>query len=420
MFIDLAEITVKAGKGGNGAIAWRREKFEPSGGPYGGDGGRGGSVIVLADENVRTLLDFRYKKMYKAQNGEDGRTKKQFGADGEDIVLKVPVGTLIKDKESGGVICDLKSNGEKFIIAKGGRGGRGNAKFATPTRQAPNFAEPGKKGETREIVFEIKLLADIGLIGYPNVGKSTLLSVLSSARPKIANYHFTTLSPNLGVVNAGEGRSFLVADIPGLIEGASSGVGLGFKFLRHIERTRVLCHIIDGSGSEGRNPVEDYYNIRRELEEYNLSLSEKPEIILINKIDIPSFKDYEEAIKKEFADRELYFISAASGNEIKNLPYKLWNFLEKTSSNYETYDEEYIPIEVEEVRISVEKRGKEFFIGGWFVENLLERTNFNDESSIRFFQEQLRKEGVTEELERLGIAEGDDVNILGYSFEFSF
>lgn len=252
MFIDIAKITVKAGKGGNGAVAWRREKYEPSGGPYGGDGGKGGSIILIADENIRTLLDFRYKRSYKGQNGEDGKTKKQFGKDGEDIILKVPVGTLVKDAMSGGVIVDLREHGKTFVIAKGGRGGRGNAKFATPTRQAPSFAEPGRKGEEREITLELKLLADVGLVGFPNVGKSTLLSMLSAARPKIANYHFTTLQPNLGVVEIGFEKSFLMADIPGLIEGASEGIGLGHAFLKHIERTRVLVHMIDGAGSEGR------------------------------------------------------------------------------------------------------------------------------------------------------------------------
>lgn len=419
MFIDTADIIVEAGKGGDGAIAWRREKFEPSGGPYGGDGGNGGNVIIVADENIRTLMDFRYKRLYRAEHGENGRTKRQFGKSGENIILKVPVGTLIKDKDTGGVIKDLKTHHEEIIIAKGGRGGRGNAKFATPTRQAPNFSEPGKKGERREITLEIKLLADVGLVGYPNVGKSTILSMLSAAKPKIANYHFTTLTPNLGVVRVDEGKSFLMADIPGLIEGASEGVGLGHAFLRHIERTRVICHVIDGAGSEGRNPIEDYQNILRELEEYNLNISKKPELIVINKCDIPSIENYREEIQEYFKDKKVLFVSAATGDKIKELPYRLWELLEDTIDEYTTYDEEYVPVEEEETRLLIEKRGVDYFVEGWYVDNLLERINFNDRDSLRFFQEQLRKEGIIEELEKLGIKEGEDVVISGETFEYT-
>ena len=287
MFIDVAKIHVKAGKGGDGIVAWRREKYEPAGGPYGGDGGNGGSIILRADEGIRTLMDFRYKRSYAGQNGENGRTKKQFGKSGEDIVLKVPIGTLVKDVDTGGVIVDLKDKDQTFVIARGGRGGRGNAKFATATRQAPGFAEPGTRGQERQIVLELKLLADVGLIGFPNVGKSTILSILSAAKPKIANYHFTTLKPNLGVVRVAEEKSFVIADIPGLIEGAHEGAGLGHDFLRHIERTRVIVHVLDISGSEGRDPVDDFYKINEELSQYNDRLTDKPQIIVANKMDIP-------------------------------------------------------------------------------------------------------------------------------------
>lgn len=420
MFIDIAKISVKAGKGGNGAVAWRREKYEPSGGPYGGDGGKGGSIILVADENIRTLLDFRYKRSYKGQNGEDGKTKKQFGKDGEDIVLKVPVGTLVKDAVSSGVIVDLREHGKTFVIAKGGRGGRGNAKFATPTRQAPSFAEPGRKGEEREITLELKLLADVGLVGFPNVGKSTLLSILSAARPKIANYHFTTLQPNLGVVQVAFEKSFLMADIPGLIEGASEGVGLGHAFLKHIERTRVIVHIIDGAGSEGRNPVEDYDKIREELEKYNPALAKKPEIIVLNKTDLPSFEDHREMIASKFKGREIYYISAATGEGVETLKYAMWNLLENTEYEHKTYDEEYVPVEVQEEKVVVEKIDGKYIVRGSYIERLLESTYFDDADSLRYFQESLRKVGVVDELERLGIEEGEDVSICGFDFEFSF
>ncbi len=420
MFIDIAKITVKAGKGGNGAVAWRREKYEPSGGPYGGDGGKGGSIILVADENIRTLLDFRYKRSYKGENGEDGKTKKQFGKDGEDIILKVPVGTLVKDATSGGVIVDLREHGKTFVIAKGGRGGRGNAKFATPTRQAPSFAEPGRKGEEREITLELKLLADVGLVGFPNVGKSTLLSILSAARPKIANYHFTTLQPNLGVVEIGFEKSFLMADIPGLIEGASEGIGLGHAFLKHIERTRVIVHMIDGAGSEGRNPVEDYDKIREELEKYNPALAKKPEIIVLNKTDIPSFEEYREHIASKFEGKEVYYISAATGEGVESLKYAMWNLLENTEFEYETYDEVYVAVDIPEEKVVVEKIDGKYIVRGSYIERLLESTYFDDADSLRYFQESLRKIGVVDELERLGIEEGEDVSICGFDFEFSF
>ena len=422
MFIDKAKITVKGGKGGNGIVAWRREKYEPSGGPYGGDGGNGGSIILEADEGIRTLMDFRYRRQYKGENGEDGRTKKQFGKGGKDIIIKVPVGTLIKDEKSGKVIVDLREKNQTFVIAKGGIGGRGNAKFATATRQAPGFAEQGTQGQEREIILELKLLADVGLIGFPNVGKSTILSMLSEAKPKIANYHFTTLQPNLGVVRVDEGKSFVLADIPGLIEGASEGIGLGHDFLRHIERTRVLVHVLDASGIEGRDPVKDFYIISEELFQYNERLRERPQIILANKMDLPGAEEGLSRIKSEFEPQgiKVYQSSAATAMGIKDLKFAIWDFLSTYEGNYETFDEEYeeeIEI-VEEETLIVRKENEMYIVEGSYVENLIESIYFDDIDSVRYFQESIRKRGIIEELEKLGVEEGDSVFIAGYEFEF--
>lgn len=422
MFVDKAKISVKGGKGGNGIVAWRREKFEPSGGPYGGDGGNGGSIILKADESIRTLMDFRYKRHYSGKNGEDGRTKKQFGKAGQDIIVKVPVGTLVKDDKTGKVIVDLKEKDQSYIIAKGGHGGRGNAKFATATRQAPGFAEQGTKGQEREILLELKLLADVGLIGFPNVGKSTILSMISQARPKIANYHFTTLQPNLGVVRVEDEKSFVLADIPGLIEGASEGIGLGHDFLRHIERTRVLVHVLDASGIEGRDPVRDYYMINEELYQYNIKLKEKPQIIVANKMDLPGSEEGLNSIKLEFKDKgiEIYEVSAATSKGINELKYAIWELLSKYHGQYETFDEEHIEdIEfVEKETITVRKENDMYIVGGSFIENLIESIYFDDVDSLRYFQETIRKKGIIEELEDLGIEEGDSVYIGDYEFEF--
>ena len=330
MFVDIAKINLKAGKGGDGAVAFRREKYEPAGGPYGGDGGTGGNIILKSDEGIRTLMDFRYNRYYKAENGENGKTKKQFGKNGKDLVLRLPVGTLVKDANTDKVIVDIKEQNQEFIIAKGGKGGRGNAKFATATRQAPRFAEPGGLGEELEIILELKLLADVGLVGFPNVGKSTILSIVSEARPKIANYHFTTLKPNLGVVKIENEKSFVIADIPGLIEGAHEGVGLGHDFLRHVERTKVLVHVLDTSGMEGRNPIEDFYKINEELLKYNPKLAEKPQIIAANKMDILGANEWLEKIRKEFENKvyEIYPISAATGEGINQLKF-IFKFFSK-------------------------------------------------------------------------------------------
>ncbi|HZK00663.1 MAG TPA: GTPase ObgE [Tissierellaceae bacterium] len=422
MFIDKAKITVKGGKGGNGIVAWRREKYEPSGGPYGGDGGNGGSIILEADDGIRTLMDFRYRRQYKGENGEDGRTKKQFGKAGKDIIVKVPVGTLIKDEKTDKVIVDLREKNQTFIIAKGGQGGRGNAKFATSTRQAPGFAEPGSAGQEREIILELKLLADVGLIGFPNVGKSTILSMLSEAKPKIANYHFTTLQPNLGVVRVDDGKSFVLADIPGLIEGASEGIGLGHDFLRHIERTRVLVHVLDASGIEGRDPVKDFYLINEELFQYNERLREKPQIILANKMDLPGAKEGLIEIKSEFEPQgiKVYEASAATAVGINDLKFAIWDLLSDYEGKYETFDEEYEE-EVEffeEETVIVRKENEMYIVEGSFVENLIESIYFDDVDSVRYFQEAIRKKGIIEELEKLGIEEGESVFIAGYEFEF--
>jgi GTP-binding protein len=421
MFIDVAKISVKAGKGGNGVVAWRREKYEPSGGPYGGDGGKGGSIILKTDEGIRTLMDFRYKRSYNGENGEDGRSKKQFGKDGKDIVLRVPVGTLVKDEETGKVIVDLKDKDDEYVIAKGGIGGRGNARFATATRQAPGFAEAGRKGQERRIILELKLLADVGLIGFPNVGKSTLLSIVTAAKPKIANYHFTTLKPNLGVVRLADEMSFVIADIPGLIEGASKGAGLGHDFLRHIERTRVLIHVLDASGIEGRDPIEDFYKINEELSSYNDKIMEKPQIIAANKTDIPEAAEWLPKIREEFETKGIpvFEISAATQSGIRELLYAAWDILEKTEVVYETYDDMFVETDEDiNEEIIVKKEDGMFIVEGGFMERLLQSTYMDDNESLRYFQETLRKRGVVDELVDLGINEGDSVFICGYEFEF--
>lgn len=422
MFIDIAKITLKAGKGGDGAVAFRREKYEPAGGPFGGDGGDGGSIILLADEGIRTLMDFRYRRSYKAENGENGRTKRQFGKDGNDLILRLPVGTLVKDAKTNKVIVDMREHNQEFVIAKGGKGGRGNAKFATATRQAPRFAEPGSKGEELEVIFELKLLADIGLVGFPNVGKSTILSILSEAKPKIANYHFTTLKPNLGVVKVAEEQSFVIADIPGLIEGAHEGVGLGHDFLRHIERTRILVHILDASGIEGRNPIEDFYKINEELIKYNPKLSEKPQIIVANKMDLSQAEEWLVKIKEEFEPKgyEIYSISAATKDGINKLKYGMWKVLSTMKKEYETFDEQ-MDLTIDEPiteDFTVKKENGKYIVEGPFIESLVYSTNFDDHDSLRYFQNAIREKGIVEELKNLGIEENDTVFILEYEFEY--
>ncbi|GFN34497.1 GTPase ObgE [Tepidimicrobium xylanilyticum] len=422
MFVDVAKIVVKAGKGGDGAVAFRREKYEPAGGPYGGDGGQGGSIILEGDEGIRTLMDFRYKRFYKAEDGENGKTKNQYGRKGQDLILKVPVGTLVKDGNTGRVIVDIKEHKQRYVIAKGGKGGRGNSKFATPTRQAPRFAEPGTKGEEKTIILELKLLADVGLIGFPNVGKSTILSILSAAKPKIANYHFTTLKPNLGVVRVGEEQSFVIADIPGLIEGAHEGAGLGHDFLKHVERTKLLVHVLDGSGIEGRDPIEDFYKINEELVKYNPKLKNKHQIIVANKMDLPQFRDWIGKIKDEFEPLgyRVFSLSAATKEGIKELKYGIWEVLKDIEYEYETFDEKMVEYfeEPEEEPIIVKKEEDQYIVEGSFIERLLYSVNFDDLDSLRYFQNVLKQKGVVDKLRELGIKENDTVLICGYEFEF--
>ncbi|MDQ0507672.1 GTP-binding protein [Peptoniphilus ivorii] len=421
MFVDICRISVKAGNGGDGAVAWRREKYVPAGGPAGGDGGRGGSVVLEVDESIHTLMDFRYKRVYKAENGENGRSKKQFGADADDIVLKVPVGTVVRDEKSNKVIVDLKRPGERFVIAQGGRGGKGNARYTTSTRQAPTFAQLGFRGQERDIVLELKMIADVGLVGFPNVGKSTLLSVISSARPKIANYEFTTLSPNLGVVYLGPEQSFVCADIPGLIEGASEGVGLGYDFLRHVERTGVLIHVLDASGAGYRDPLTDFETINRELADYNAALTEKPQIVFLNKMDLPEARENEPALRKALEEKgyEVFSGSAATTADIRPMLYRAFDILQNTKIEYETLDEErYVEEEKREPGISVRKEAGKYIVDGGYIERLLGSTFFDDRESLRYFQENLRKNGVIDRLRELGIEEGESVFIAGYEFEF--
>ncbi|WP_425446594.1 GTPase ObgE [Dethiothermospora halolimnae] len=424
MFIDKVEIHVKAGDGGNGAVAFRREKYEPSGGPAGGDGGNGGSVLLKVDEGIRTLMDYRYTTHYKAERGQDGRNKKQFGKKGEDLVLTVPPGTVVRDKKTNKIIADLTKKEDIFTIAKGGKGGKGNAKFTTSTRQAPRFAESGSKGQERWIVLELKLLADVGLIGFPNVGKSTLLSIITDAKPKIANYHFTTITPNLGVVKIGEGKSYVIADIPGLIEGAHKGVGLGHEFLRHTERTRLLVHIVDVSGQEGRDPIEDFNKINEELEKYSSRLYDRPQIVVGNKMDLPNseegFKRLKENVEKE--GYEVYSISAATKQGIKELKYNIWNKLNEIPEPEPLYEEvvgeSIYDIDNVDNKVTIRKEKGKYIVEGYPMEKLVASTNFDDLDSLRHFQKVIRKRGIIDELRELGVQEEDIVNICGFEFEF--
>ena len=425
MFVDVAKIRIKAGKGGDGCIGFHREKYIAAGGPDGGDGGKGGDVVFVVDNHMATLLDFRYKKKYVAANGEPGGTKKCFGKDGADILIKVPRGTLIKDGETGALIHDM-SDDEPFVAARGGRGGWGNAHFATPTRQAPRFAKPGQEGDERFIILELKLIADVGLIGFPNVGKSTLLSMISAARPKIANYHFTTLAPNLGVVFVAEGSSFVCADIPGIIEGAAEGAGLGHDFLRHIERCRLLVHVVDAAGSEGRDPVEDLETINRELKQYSEVLSQRPQIVVANKCDIldPESDNLQRMQAKcDELGCQLFRMSAAANQGVKELVYHVWNELEKLP-----------PVEVFEAEMTLDEpvlnperdiqitRGDDavFYVTGDWVEKIVGSVNFGEYESRMYFERTLRKAGVFDMLEARGIKEKDTVDVLGIQFEYIY
>ncbi len=418
MFVDKAKIEIAAGRGGNGAVAFHREKYIASGGPDGGDGGDGGSVILVPDPNMSTLMDFRYRRKYAAQNGEDGSGKRCKGKDGQDLIIKVPLGTVVRDAESGAVMADMSAT-ESFVAAKGGRGGWGNSHFATPTRQAPRFAKSGLPGVSREIILELKLLADVGLVGFPNVGKSTLLSVVSRARPKIANYHFTTLFPNLGVVYAGEGSSFVLADIPGIIEGASQGAGLGHDFLRHIDRCRLIIHVVDVSGFEGRDPCRDFDTINSELEKFSPALAARPMLVAGNKCDIAAPESVE-AFKKYVEDKGYVFfpISAAAhegtGELVKFAARRL-----RELPPILTYEPEFVePEREEEGEPEINREDGVWYVDGGWVERVVSNTNFGDYESRMFFDKVLRERGLFDRLEELGVEEGDTVSVCGLEFEY--
>ena len=421
MFVDVAKITIKAGKGGDGAVSFRREKYVAAGGPDGGDGGRGGNVLFVADPNLSTLMDFRYKRKYVAQNGENGRGANSYGKSGEDLTIRVPRGTLIKDAETGGLIADI-SGDEPVVVAKGGRGGLGNRHFATPTRQIPRFAKPGLPGEELTVQLELKLIADVGLIGFPNVGKSTTLSRISAARPKIANYHFTTLSPVLGVVRVGDEASFVAADIPGLIEGASEGIGLGHDFLRHVERCRLLRQGVDVSGCEGRDPKEDLEQITRELEQFSPVLAQRPQIVLGNKCDIAT--EEQVAAFEEFVRAQGYDflpVSAATGKGLDKLPGIVFERLRELPP-VTVFTPDYVkpaPRDAREFTVSKEEDGS-FFVDAPWLERILEGSDVEDYESLQYFQTQLADLGVLDKLVELGVKEGDTVRIGEYEFDYLF
>lgn len=424
MFVDKTDIRVKAGNGGNGAIAFHREKYVASGGPDGGDGGNGGNVVLVVDDNMSTLMDFRYKKKYVASHGQDGQGSNKSGKSGEDLIIKIPRGTLIRDKESGGIIADM-SEIKSLIIAKGGRGGWGNQHFATPTRQAPRFAKNGRPGENREITLELKLLADVGLAGFPNVGKSTLLSVMSNARPKIANYHFTTLQPNLGVVRYNEDISFVLADIPGLIEGAAEGAGLGHAFLRHVDRCRLLIHVVDVSGCEGRNPIEDFETINSELQRYNAELASRPQIVAANKCDAIMDEALVDEFEKYIKDKGYQFfrISAATHQGVKELTDAVAEQLSKLPPIH-VYEPDYVPpvkapATPDELTIAEVQAGVWLVEGEW-LDELMGRINFDDNESRLYFERSLRDAGVYDRMEKLGVAEGDTVVMADLEFEYQY
>ncbi len=423
MFVDKARIYIKGGKGGNGCISFRREKYVPAGGPDGGDGGKGGNVVFEVDEGLRTLMDFRYKKKYIAEDGENGKSKKMSGKKGQDLILKVPPGTIVKDEKTGLVIADLVEHGQRAIIATGGKGGKGNINFTTSVRRAPNFAESGGFPEERWVVLELKLIADVGLIGFPNVGKSTILSIVTSANPKIANYHFTTITPNLGVVGM-DGKSFVLADIPGLIEGAHQGAGLGLEFLRHVERTKLLLHVIDISGIEGRDPVDDFNKINYELEHYGIKLADRYQIIVANKMDLLQSQKVVDDFK-ETMNKKGYVVFPISAATKKGIPELIRYVLQKLDEikDVPVIDEDelfkyYTFEENEEDKIKVRKENDDYIVEGKVIEKLMNSVNFNDIDSIRYFQNFLRKRGIIDELKRLGIEDGATVKIFDFEFEY--
>lgn len=428
MFVDQVKIYVKGGDGGDGMVAFRREKFIPKGGPAGGDGGNGANVIFQVEEGLRTLMDFRYQRHFKAPRGEHGMSKNQHGKNAKDMVVKVPPGTIVSDAETGTIIADLVEHGQRAVIAKGGRGGRGNSRFATPANPAPELSEKGEPGQEKEIMMELKLLADVGLVGFPSVGKSTLLSVVSAARPKIAEYHFTTIVPNLGMVETEDSRSFVLADLPGLIEGAHSGVGLGHQFLRHIERTRVIIHVIDMAAMEGRDPYEDYLTINNELKEYNLRLTERPQVIVANKMDMPDAEENLKAFKEKLGDKHPVFpISAVTREGLRELLFAVADLVEKTPE-FPLIDEEVLETDENRVMYKHEKAEQEFeitresdgtfVIKGDSIERLFKMTDFSRDESVQRFARQMRGMGIDDALRERGAKDGDTVKLLEYEFEF--
>lgn len=416
MFYDYAKVNVKAGDGGNGIVAFRREKYVPKGGPAGGDGGKGGSIILRADEGLRTLIDFRYQTHYKGKRGDHGSGAKQHGRSADDIVLRVPVGTVVRDADTKKLLGDLRHHGQEIVVAQGGRGGRGNARFVSSTHRAPAFAENGEKGEERWITLELKLLADVGLVGFPNVGKSTIISRVSAAKPKIANYHFTTLEPNLGMVRVDAGRSFVIADVPGLVEGAAEGAGLGHRFLRHVERTRVLVHVVDLSGSEGRDPLEDLAVIRGELERYAPQLNEKPMVIVANKVDLMSDDDRDAALARlseAYPEVRIFPMSAATDSDLNELVYHLADILDAIGP-VEYAEEDFEPVEEkpqkQEAPFRVQKIGPDAYeVVGPEIDGLVGRTQFERDEAVERFMKILDNMGIEKALREAGIQDGDTV-----------
>lgn len=427
MFVDQVKIYVKGGDGGNGMVAFRREKYVPKGGPAGGDGGKGANVVFEVEEGLRTLMDFRYQRHFKAPRGEHGMSKNQHGRNSKDMIVKVPPGTIVSDANTKEVIADLTQHGQQAVIARGGRGGRGNSRFASPSNPAPELSENGEPGQEREVMLELKVLADVGLVGFPSVGKSTLLSVVSAAKPKIADYHFTTIAPNLGMVETEDSRSFVMADLPGLIEGAHAGVGLGHQFLRHIERTRVIVHVIDMAAIEGRDPYEDYLTINKELQEYNLRLMERPQIIVANKMDMPEAEENLKLFKKQLQeDYPIFPVSALTRSGLRDLLFAIADKIESTPEFplEEVKEETGIhrvlykhEADEREFYISRDSDGS-FILSGEGIEKLFKMTDFSRDESVRRFARQMRGMGIDEELRQRGAKDGDIVKLMDYEFEF--
>lgn len=426
MFADRAKIFIKSGKGGDGHVSFRRELYVPNGGPDGGDGGKGGDVIFEVDDGLNTLVDFRHRTKYCAEPGENGKKKRCHGANGKDIVLRVPEGTVIKESETGKIVADMSGENRRQVILKGGRGGLGNQHFATATMQVPKYAQPGQPAQELWVNLELKVIADVGLLGFPNVGKSTFLSRVTNANPKIANYHFTTLAPNLGVVDLSDGEGFVLADIPGLIEGASLGAGLGHEFLRHIERTKMMIHVVDASGSEGRDPIEDIYKINSELEKYNKELSERPQVIAANKTDLifEGDQDPVERIRAEFEPKgyKVFAISGVTGDGVQDLLWYVNNQLKTLDIKPIIFEQEFFPEDellVADLPYTVEKEEDGIFIvEGPKIEKMLGYTNLDSEKGFRFFQNFLKETGILDKLEELGVQEGDTIHMYGLSFEY--